>query len=314
MDREGVFRIEDSDAAQEKRLLERCMEALKICKKQKVDIAVFPEMLFSKKMQKAIIDYVRENEEAENRFPWFTWLGTAWAERENKCMVIDQYGKVVFEQKKFVPYEYKRKSLQNIGEKASNRKELQGCVPEGREGEEILTIREDLSHEEDWIVNYLDIPFVFRIATAICRDISNDILKDSVKQFYTDMMIIPAFSQSDRLTHRNIDALALERIMVVVCNACSALCGNTQEKFEVTKEMLGKTHPFCYLCMPAKQSQDNQADYHRVEYTKDCLNCESYCNGYLWEISFSECIKENDSYFALIADSNCASLWDWRST
>lgn len=308
MDKEGVFRVEDSNAIQEQKLLERCIEALKICRKQGVDIAVFPEMLFSKKMQKAIIEFVKENEETENRFPWFMWLGTTWAERENKCMVIDQYGKVVFEQKKFVPYEYKRKSVQNIGEKISCKEELKGSVPEGRGGGDILTIREDLSHEEDWIVNYLDIPCLFRIATAICRDISSDLLKDSVKQFCTDMMIIPAFSESDRLTNRNIDPLVLEHIIVVVCNACSALCGNSRKKFEVTKEMLGTIHPFCYLCMPAKQEQDNQVDYHRVEYTEACLNCESYCSGYLWDISFSECIKKNDSYCATIADANCDLL------
>ena len=308
VDREGVFRVEDPDVIQEQKLLERCIEALKICRKHGVDIAVFPEMLFSKNMQNKIIEFVKENEGTENRFPWFMWLGTIWADRENKCMVIDQYGKVVFEQKKFVPYKYKRESVQNIGEKVLCKGEQQGSVSEETGGEDILTIREDLSHEEDWVVNYLDIPCLFRIATAICRDVSDDLLKDSVKQLCTDMMIIPAFSESDRLTNRNIDPLTLERIIVVACNACSALCGNSRKKFEVTKEMLGTVHPFCYLCMPAKQEQDNLADYHQVKYTEACFNCENYCSGYLWEISFSECIKKNDSYLAPVVDLNCDPL------
>lgn len=113
-DKEGLFRIKSSVDKQEDQLFERCKEALKICKNYGVDIVAFPEMLFTKKNQEAIIDFVKDNDEDDRRFPWFMWLGSTWAEGENKCMVIDQYGKVVFEQKKYVPYEYRKTDKKNI--------------------------------------------------------------------------------------------------------------------------------------------------------------------------------------------------------
>lgn len=129
-------------------------------------------------------------------------------------------------------------------------------------------------------------------------------MKESVKQLYTNMMIVPAFSGSDRLTKRNIDALALEHIITVVCNACSALCGEAQERFELAQRMIGEEHPFCYLCMPSKCSQDNAADYYVAQYTAACMECEKYCPGYIWEVSFSECTKSKGCYSAKVIGLN----------
>lgn len=86
----GIFGVASPNTVQEDHLLERCKKALEICREHGVDIVVFPEMLFTNKNQKEIIDYVKKNECSEQRFPWFMWLGTAWSQKENKCMVIDQ--------------------------------------------------------------------------------------------------------------------------------------------------------------------------------------------------------------------------------
>lgn len=298
VDREGLFYVESPVEEQEQQLLERCKEALNICRKQCVDIAVFPEMLFTNRNQCAIIDYIRENDSCEKgmHFPWFMWLGTVWAEKENKCMVIDQYGKIVFEQKKFVPYEYRKERTENIfgigtiNEKITDRKNVLGKV----------VIREALSHEKDWVVNFLDLQGLLRIATAICRDISDNQLTATLKELYSDMVIIPAFSGTDRLTERNITPLALERIISLVCNACAALCDDLQAKLEISEQMIGKEQVFSYLCLPAKRPDDNMADYHAAYYTSSCKECKKGCRGYIWEIDFINCEIENGRYSAKV--------------
>lgn len=274
IDTEGLFSLESRYPEQEYLIFERCKEALEICRDKRVDIVVFPEMLFTKKNQDAIADFIKINQEEDRRFPWFTWLGTSWEHRVNKCMVIDQYGKKVFEQKKYVPYEYKK------------------IVPQKGK----ITYVENLIHDEDWTVNFLDIPGIFRIATAICRDISSGPLRDSITKLYTDMVVIPAFSNSDRMTLKHIDPIVREKMIALVCNACSSLCGESQDKFLVNEEEIemGKEHTFCFLCMPAKCEKHNEPDYYNVRYDSACTECERRCKGYVWEISFSECITKGD--------------------
>lgn len=292
VDREGLFYVDSPMEEQEQQLLERCKEALNICREKCVDIAVFPEMLFTNRNQHAIIDYIRASDSCDKgmHFPWFMWLGTVWAEKENKCMVIDQYGKIVFEQKKFVPYEYRKEYTENI----SGISTINGKKTDQKNAMEKVVIRETLSHEKDWVVNFLDLQGVLRIATAICRDISDNQLTATLKELYSDMVVIPAFSGADRLTERNITPLALEKIISLVCNACSALCDDSQEKLEINDQMIGKEQVFSYLCLPAKRPNDNVADYHVAYYTSLCQECEKGCSGYIWEIDFIKCEIEND--------------------
>lgn len=286
----GLFSIESCNPEQENILLERCKMALKICKNECVDIVVFPEMLFTEKNQDAIIDFVKENQE-EGRFPWFIWMGTSWADRENKCMVIDQYGRKVFEQKKHVPYEYTNSKEEELEE----RKTDDGVISMKK-----ITFTEDLALDKDWVVNFIDIPNYLRIATAICRDISHQALTDSIKELYSDMVVIPAFSGSDRLTAGHIYPLVREKIIALVCNACSALCTESQGKLVVDEQMIGEEHKFCYLCMPAKNIDDNVPDCNPAKYSPSCVECDKYCEGYIWEISFLECVKKGDKIAAKV--------------
>lgn len=299
----GVFSIKSSIEEQEKQLLKRCTNALEICRDCGVDIAVFPEMLFTERNQKEIIDYIRQNESEERRFPWFMWLGTSWTKNENKCMVIDQYGNEVFIQKKYVPYEYKIDNDQTITKMyASDGAEK---VEGKKAGEKkAVVLREDLSHDTDWIVNFLDIPGFLRFSTAICRDISDDYLRAVIKEFYSNMVIIPAFSNSDRLTKRNIEPLVLEHINALVCNSCSARCEDKQKEYEIKSELVNTKHSFCYLCMVAKQLNDNALDFHHAVYTQSCLQCNECCKGFIWEIAFSECVVREGKCSANIVKLN----------
>lgn len=282
-EKNGLFRIEAPFEEEENAISERCKEALRECKDDGVDIAIFPEMLFTKKNQEDVISFIKSEPENGKRFPWFIWMGTVWENRENRCMVIDQYGKVIFEQKKHVSYEYRKVCESEAVEDGISK----------RKSNVRVKIREDLSHENDRKMQLLDLPGMFRIATAICRDISDDALKPALKRLYSDLIMIPAFSNSDRLTRRHIEALAMEQVMVFVCNACSALCKEEKKSFQVTDQMLGKDHMFCYLCMPAKAPEDNAADYHPVKYSSACMYCDMYCKGHIREISFSECVRKN---------------------
>lgn len=288
----GLFGIKAPVAAQENNLLERCKKALEICRDYGVDIVAFPEMLFTDKIQKEIIDYVKDNEDSEKRFPWFMWLGTAWGNKENKCMVIDQYGNEVFAQKKEVVYEYKDRMDETITEI--------NAADNGKKDERI-SFKEDLAHDSEWVVDFLDIPDFIRIATAICRDISDDSLKATLKQLYSDMVIIPAFSSTERL-YRHIEFLAMDQINVLVCNSCSANCEKGQKKYEINTDLTGKEQSFCYLCMVSKKPEDNATNYHKAKYTQKCMQCDKYCNGFIWEISFTECVTQQDTYTAKVSD------------
>ena len=280
----GLFRVKSPIKEQENYIFERYKKALEICRDQGVDIAVFPEMLLTKKIQDDIIDFIKTQEDKIRQFPWFIWLGTIWEKRENKCIVIDQYGKIVFEQKKYVPYEYTKDSTQKQTETKGK-----------------IKIREDLSHESEWVVQFLDLPGFFRIATAICRDISDEILNATLKELYSNMLIIPAFSNTNRL-QRHIDTLVREQIIVLVCNACSALCEKPKEMFEIDEQKIGENLTFCYLCMPAKSSEDNAADYYTAKFNYACKECSLHCKGFIWEIDFSKCIKKNSRYSAKVEE------------
>lgn len=206
-------------------------------------------------------------------------------------MVIDQFGNEIFVQKKEVPYEYKNK----INEKIT---EIHAADNKGKD--ERINFREDLAHDSDWIVNFLDIPEFIRIATAICCDISDDPLKTTLKKLYSNMVIIPAYSSTERL-NRHINFLVMDQINVLVCNSCSANCKEGQKKCEINAELNGKAQSFCYLCMVAKQSEDNATDFHNAKYTQKCIQCDKFCNGFIWEISFTECFNQQDKYSAKVS-------------
>lgn len=275
---EGVFSIRKPWDGQEKILFERCKKALLKSMKYDLDLAVFPEMLLTETVRRDIICFVKNSDNREGEFPRFIWLGTAWFDGRNTCIVIDRYGNIVFEQNKFIPYEYTKKD-------GENRK---------------IRIREGLSGRKCSEINFLEIPGVLRIATAICRDISDYDLTALLKEGCCDAVIIPAFSKTDRLVSREVTPLALEHIITVVCNACSSLCEEGQHNWYVNGEMVGKKLPFCFICMPGKGTEDNAPVYHKVCYSEKCKDCERYCHGYFFTISFADCVSEDNIYSARV--------------
>lgn len=286
---QGLFSIEMPKGQHEEIMINCCKQALEICKNEQVDIAIFPEMLFTKKIHEAVCGYAKEyystKREGQKDLPWFIWLGTAWSDNENTCCVIDRYGKVIFRQKKMIPYIYKDKKT--------------GVI-----------FNEDLSRSEDeWQVHFLDIPQLFRIGTAICRDISSEPLKTLLKTLYADILIMPAFSKSNALTKRNIDPLAREKIIVIVCNTCSSQCGQ-EERFIVNEENIGMELPFCYLCLPGKErtngkDNDNAPVFHRIRFNTSCQNCAQNCPGHIFSIYFKECsVAEENCFSAKVSYGN----------
>ena len=275
---EGVFSIEKPLEGQEELLFERCKKALLKCKEYDLDIAVFPEMLLTKTVQNDIIRFVKKSNDLEGQFPRFMWLGTAWSAGRNTCIVIDRYGNIVFEQHKFIPYAYTK----------------------AVEGNKKVTIREGLLGRQCSEINFLEIPGVFRMATAICRDISDYDLTALLKEGCCNAVIIPAFSKTDRLVAREITPLALEHVMTVVCNACSSLCEEEQHNWRVSGEMTGKVLPFCFVCMPGKGAEDNAAVYHNVCYSEACKDCERYCHGHFFTISLKDYVCVSSVYTAKV--------------
>lgn len=280
----ALFSIAGAVNEEEELVLARCKQALLRCQSNHVDLAVFPEMLFTERIQEELRMFVRSYGNLEEEMPWFIWLGTAWKDRKNQCCVIDRYGNIVFRQKKFVPYEWREISVNDKGEHVKK------------------VFREDLEASFNGVtdINFLDIPNLFRIATAICRDVSDDDLNHLIKKLESHMLIVPAFSESDRLTPGHIEPMVREGIVAMVCNACSSQCKGEQEKFEIGEEQIGEELPFCYLCVPAKGEKYNIPDYYRVRYNIKCKECENGCEGHIFSIRFSECVSRNECLTAKV--------------
>lgn len=274
--RMGVFSIGEISGEQEQELIRRCKQELLECKKRQVDIAVFPEMLFTEKMREELTVFIREAGSSDTEFPWFIWLGTIWEDRQNKCCVMDRYGNIVFEQNKYVPFVY-------TGHSDTSQNQKQDAPP--------VIYTEDIRKEKNRYIHILDISDLYRIATAICRDTSDGSLLELVKTLCCDLLVVPAFSETDRLTGRHIRPLIMEQMIAVVCNSCSAQCRPKEIKFPVGPDMAGTELPFCYVGLPAKKYKDNDADFHRVKYNRYCADCDTYCRGHFFTIDFSRCVR-----------------------
>lgn len=282
-EKKGIFSIISAFSGTEEKIVDWCKKALLLCREKKIDIAVFPEMLFTEDSWGKICGFMREEYEEERRFPFFIWFGTAWRNRMNECLVADQYGTEIFRQRKFVPYAYK-----NVSEKPGNPKQR-------------IEYKEDLAREKNITINFLDMSNLLRICTAICKDIASADLKGLIGDLSSDMVIIPAFSASDRLTERHVKPLVLERVAAVVCNACSSQCVDKHDRFLVTDKMIGKQLPFAYLYMPAKELNDNSGVVSRIEYDTRCRTCcTEGCPGRMFEVSFLEYTKKDGKYTAQI--------------
>jgi len=256
---EGVFSVGEPIGETEELLLQRCKESLSRCEDFNVDLAIFPEMLFTDYIQKNVQEFVRNL--WSERMPWFIWLGSAWANRTNKCMVIDRYGKQVLEHRKHTPYEYKVNGIKYC---------------------------EDLKQDDRKSLHLIDVPDMFRIGTAICRDITNDNVTTLAKELLSDMMIIPSFSKVDGISDAHIKPMIIEKIITIVCNACSALCDEDQISLNIGKDRIGQPIDFCYLGMPKKEETRNQVALYPVSFSESCLKCEQTCLGCIFSISFDE--------------------------
>jgi hypothetical protein len=264
-------------------LVERCIQTLNYYAQNNVDIAIFPEMLFTEYVQEKIRNYAKNYFQQSHELPWFIWLGSSWSDRKNRCMVIDRYGNKVFEQMKHVPYEFSEEEEE---------KELQSTS-----GQKLkkTTYTEDLKEYDKWVVNFLDIPGLFRISTAICRDIADINLALLLETMLSDFLIVPAFSPSNRLSEIHLTPLVSEKMLVAVCNSCSAFCKKNQTHYEINQDRVGEKIKFCHFSVPTKAKDNNECTYHNVRFNEDCVSCSSRCKGRIFSIFFSECDEESFS-------------------
>ena len=169
-------------------LFDRFLEALDICTKCQVDFAIFPELLCSDKIVKAVSDYILSGD--HTNFPYLLWLGSAWKDNTNKCSVIDCYGKLVFEHYKQQPFE-----------------DNNGFV-------ESLRASDNTSH-------ILDINGVGRIMTGICKDITDIDLISIIEKLCADFFMLPTFSSSLDIARVPLN-ISKEWTTVLCSNTCAA--------------------------------------------------------------------------------------------
>lgn len=267
---DGHFHIEGPIGNAEETILERCRIALERCKQEGVNIVIFPEMLLTSKVVTQICNdllpayYISDN----HRMPdlWFVWLGSVWENSENISIVIDGYGQKVLEHKKHVAFVHR--------DEATGRK-----------------YKEYLKKEVEPTLPFLDVPHMLRAATAICRDLTNDHLTTLTKELWADMMVAPAFSPVDRITNAHITPMIIEHVIAVICNACSAFCNSTAQIVDCIGKV-GERIDFCYLGLPKKVGMQNMPHYYDLKFEAECKDCDQFCRGRIFTISFTECADE----------------------
>lgn len=201
---ETQFSVKDMDSAAEEAILEQILLALKRCGELKVDIAIFPEMLMTRRILEKVQEYIGQLD--ENALPILMVMGSVWEtctenespDHRNVSVVLSCWGDVLIEQQKQTPYpSFKRKGY---------KKEYE----------------ENLSHNDNTL-RIIDIDGVGRFSTLICRDALNPTIITIMKDLRADVLFVPAFSASRTLPDGELLGFAKSYLgTVLLCNSCSA--------------------------------------------------------------------------------------------
>ena len=127
----------------------------------------------------------------------------------------------------------------------------------------------------------MDIEKFGRIGICICKDILNEDVKLFHKYMKTNLLLIPAYSNSMDLQSGAGELSRDYQCIVVVANACSAL---KEEEAESNGQRLG------FISIPAKkQIHNDRTELIKMYYKNDCADaCQHRCIGKQININFEQ--------------------------
>lgn len=239
----SYFEINGIKPLQEESLKNRYQMALEICKEQKMDFVVFPEMLMS--------DGIFEDLRYTNSLNSIIFWGSIWKNLVNRCHITGFTGEELCSYDKKAGYEYKKNGKTYI----EHLKEIYKEVPYA----------------------VIDIEGIARIGICICRDLTFNAAKELHRRIETNILVVPAFSNSKDLYSRAEELAKLNNCIVLVVNSCSAF-------YET-----GRPHnDIGFLAAPAKH--ENSRTVYKEEYGNvKCFSCCAlHCNGKFITLDFSK--------------------------
>lgn len=180
--------VNDEDKA-----LEHLESLMKKLNEEQVDIIVFPEMVFTSRMEKWLEEYLKKNKTS------FILIisGSKWENKSNKTRVYNGNGFILNEQIKINPY--------HITGKENQAGDTEGIVVRSEEAE----------------VRLLDIESLGRVSTPICVDFTIDEYFNSLKDSGVNVSFNPACTGSLHDFHANAEKLgSANRGVVFVSNSC----------------------------------------------------------------------------------------------
>lgn len=246
----AYFEIGDMYQRKEESLKRRYKRILKKCSSQNIDFLVFPEMLMTESIFDDLQEYMKQNR--------ITFWGSVWKDMRNQCKVTDGNGKVILSYNKKIGFELKgrRNYFEHLKEKIKK-------VP----------------------YDILDIEGIGRVGVCICRDLTFQEVCNLHSYLGTNILIVPAFSESMDIYVGAEELAKKEKCMVVLANSCSARF-HKEHKRNTTKD-LG------FLVVPAKKG--NARSVYRESYGNSaCISeCTSFCKGILITVDFSNKMEKN---------------------
>lgn len=182
---------------------ETCLNDLK---KNRADIIIFPELIFSDLLRDEIIEMMSR---IRNENDCLIVAGSHSINGENHCYIYDNYGENLFIQEKRNPFLYKGKLKEKL---------VTGKYP----------------------VSILEIENFGRILVCICKDINDSLIHKIIEMFEIQLVIISAYSSSNDLATQAKQITENYNCITILCNACSAY-----NNFEVSND-LGKEIGFIF--------------------------------------------------------------------
>lgn len=222
-----------------------------------IDFLIYPEML----MSEDIIDSITD-EELMNNGPKFIINGSVWTNYSNRAIATDLFGSRVFTYYKKCGFKY-------------------------RENEKKYKEALDYTINKEYII--LEIGGFGRIGVCICKDLADENVLMFHKLINTNILFVPAFSDSFQLRNDAKAMASKYNCMTVFANSCAAYCKHWSED---------KGYDIGFIMIPAKL--ETSSDSYMKNYTaQKCYeSCDSGCCCKVFTIAFDE-IKEYNGMLSI---------------
>lgn len=242
-----VFNVEGMHDIAEKCLTDRYTKILNRYKDVDIDFLIFPELLFTEKIIEILKEYGNEIDLKSK----FVINGSVWKNKENKCVVTDGKGHTIFEYRKKRPFIIENK------------------------------YKEELDQQKNKEYSILEIDGIGRIGICICKDLIDETVKSFHKYMRTNILIVPAFTESMDLQSAGMELSMDYDCIVIVANACSAIDKGSEES------RIG------FITCPGKKNTDRMP-LVRMYYQNECKkDCQKECTGKVFTIDFQHIVTDD---------------------